>query len=274
MRAKEIEKVGILGCGWLGLPLAQQLVKLGFSVNGSTTQIAKREQIAATGARAFIVQCEEKHTSGLAAFLHEVDCLIITLPPGIRANPMRRFDRVIETIRTEALKHKIQKVIFTSSTSVYGKTEGIIKEDTPAAAVTKSGEQLLKCEQLLLNTPVFNTTIVRFGGLVGPNRHPIFTLAKREKLDNPTGKINYIHLDDCINLICRCLLSSSTVGVYNGVSPYHPSRKEYFTVMAKKAGLILPPFSDINGIDRMISSQKAERKLGMDFTVENLLTLN
>ena len=29
----------ILGCGWLGLPLAQQLVEDGHIVRGSTTQI-------------------------------------------------------------------------------------------------------------------------------------------------------------------------------------------------------------------------------------------
>ena len=30
-------KVAILGCGWLGLPLAIKLLKSGYHVNGSTT---------------------------------------------------------------------------------------------------------------------------------------------------------------------------------------------------------------------------------------------
>ena len=32
------QSISILGCGWLGLPLAQHLVQLGFSVNGSSTE--------------------------------------------------------------------------------------------------------------------------------------------------------------------------------------------------------------------------------------------
>ncbi|GAB3814760.1 hypothetical protein GCM10028895_08160 [Pontibacter rugosus] len=34
--------VSIMGCGWLGLPLAEQLVKQGYTVKGSTTTAAKQ----------------------------------------------------------------------------------------------------------------------------------------------------------------------------------------------------------------------------------------
>ena len=44
--------------------------------------------------------------------------------------------------------------------------------------------------------------------------------------------------------------------------------------MAKKAAIQLPPFKKQQGIIQTISSQKAEKNLGMRFTVENLLTLN
>ena len=37
------ETITILGCGWLGLPLAQTLVKEGYSVKGSTTTEDKLE---------------------------------------------------------------------------------------------------------------------------------------------------------------------------------------------------------------------------------------
>ena len=44
--------------------------------------------------------------------------------------------------------------------------------------------------------------------------------------------------------------------------------------MAKKAAIQLPPFKKGEGIIRTISSEKAEKNLGMCFAVENLLTLN
>ena len=62
--------------------------------------------------------------------------------------------------------------------------------------------------------------------------------------------------------------------IYNGVSPYHPTRINYYTEMAKKAAIQLPPFKKGEGIIRTISSEKAEKNLGMCFAVENLLTLN
>ena len=39
-------KISILGCGWLGLPLAKAIVENGFSVKGSTTS---SEKIATLG---------------------------------------------------------------------------------------------------------------------------------------------------------------------------------------------------------------------------------
>ena len=35
------DKIGIIGCGWLGLPLAKLFLKNGFLVKGSTTSKEK-----------------------------------------------------------------------------------------------------------------------------------------------------------------------------------------------------------------------------------------
>ena len=274
MSVENKKTIGILGCGWLGLPLAKQLVKDDFIVRGSSTQTSKLEKIRQTGAKAFIVRCKEDECAGLAAFLTSVDCLVIALPPRVRANPARRFDLVVQNIQKEIIAQRVEKVIFISSTAVYGETEGTIVESTPTAAVTSSGKQLVLCEQILLNSSAFETSVIRFGGLVGPNRHPIFTLAKRTQIDNPQGKINFIHLEDCIELIKRCIQYFQNSSIYNGVAPYHPSKINYYTEMAKKAAIQLPPFSQQQGIVRKISSKKAEKNLGLHFKVENLLTLN
>ena len=274
MSDQKHKTIGILGCGWLGLPLAKNLVELGYKVHGSTTQATKLKAIKQTGAKAFIVQCEENSCVGLVDFLTQVDYLIIALPPGIRANPNRRFDLIVDQIQQEVVRQGIIRVIFISSTAVYGATSGIINEETPTAAVSISGKQLILCEHLLLKNPAFATSIIRFGGLIGPNRHPIFSLAKRTKIDNPEGKINFIHLADCLALICRAIASFQGGSIYNGVSPYHPNRKAYYTKMALLAGIKLPPFSNEKGVDRIISAEKAEKELGLSFLVENLLTLN
>ncbi len=43
------QTVSILGCGWLGLPLAKALIKKGFIVKGSTTAEEHLEQLRTEG---------------------------------------------------------------------------------------------------------------------------------------------------------------------------------------------------------------------------------
>mgnify|MGYP003615968040 CR=1 FL=1 len=38
-------KISILGCGWLGFPLAQKLIETGYEVKGSTTSESKLEAL-------------------------------------------------------------------------------------------------------------------------------------------------------------------------------------------------------------------------------------
>ena len=45
----QTETITILGCGWLGLPLAQALTKEGFAVKGSTTKEDNLEEVEAGG---------------------------------------------------------------------------------------------------------------------------------------------------------------------------------------------------------------------------------
>ena len=47
------ETITILGCGWLGLSLAQALVKEGYAVKGSTTTEEKLEQLQYAGVEPF-----------------------------------------------------------------------------------------------------------------------------------------------------------------------------------------------------------------------------
>ena len=42
-------KISILGCGWLGFPLAKSLVEKGFSVKGSTTSENKLSILSTAG---------------------------------------------------------------------------------------------------------------------------------------------------------------------------------------------------------------------------------
>ncbi|MGO1586087.1 MAG: NAD(P)-binding domain-containing protein, partial [Mesonia sp.] len=53
-------KIAILGCGWLGFPLAQKLVKEGYHVKGTTTTSGKLEKLEEAGIQSFLISLTEE----------------------------------------------------------------------------------------------------------------------------------------------------------------------------------------------------------------------
>ena len=53
------KSVSIIGCGWLGLPLAEFLVQQGFHVRGSTTRAEKLKPLEEKGIEAFQITAGE-----------------------------------------------------------------------------------------------------------------------------------------------------------------------------------------------------------------------
>ena len=85
-------KISILGCGWLGLPLAKTLIKNGFSVNGSTTSVDKIPILKNIGISPFLLTLESTKVSGeIDAFLGDSTILIVNIPPKLRADNKENF---------------------------------------------------------------------------------------------------------------------------------------------------------------------------------------
>ena len=268
------KKIAVLGCGWLGLPLAKKLIGQGYEVKGSTTKKEKVAVLRSAGVAPYIVQCHEDKCDGIEPFLQDIEVVILTLPPGLRQNPKRRFDKVIANVKKQLERSTVQKVIFISSTSVYGNASGDITEETPTHPISESGKQLLRCEEILLTSSSFKTTVLRFGGLIGPQRHPIYALAKRPFIDNPHGYINFIHLDDCLQSLLAILEKQHERIIYNAVCPHFPTRESYYKTLAKIADVEIPPFIEQTTNKKRILSAKIQNALNVKFNVENLLTLN
>jgi len=239
--------IGVLGCGWLGLPLASSLVQDGYKIHGSTTTEQKFTQLIKEGIIPFKVSLKEDKIEGdISNFLQNVDILLVNIPPKLRGNRNGNYVQKIELLHREVKKSTVQKVVFISSTSVYGDIEGEVTEETIPQPSTESGRQLLACENIFLNDSYLQTTIVRFGGLIGPNRHPITMLSGKQNLSNGNAPINLIHLDDCIRIITLVITDSWWGKIVNGVYPKHPSKRNYYSSEAQKRGLQVPDYKASN----------------------------
>ncbi|MDR6845119.1 NAD(P)H-binding protein [Flavobacterium granuli] len=271
--------ISILGCGWLGLPLAKSLLTNGFSVKGSTTSEEKLTSLKSLGINPFLVSLDSKSITGaIEEFLDGSETLIINIPPQLRGKNSdittvneKIFVEKIKTLIPYIEKSAIENVLFVSSTSVYGEVDGTITEETIPKPDTESGKQLLEVESLLQNNPNFKTTILRFGGLIGKDRNPAKFLAGKTNLENPETPINFIHQEDCIGIIHKIITTNSWNEIYNGVSPFHPTRETYYTQKAIELILPLPQFDHSKpSIGKLILSDKVETVLGYAFIKNNL----
>lgn len=266
---EEKEKISILGCGWLGLPLAQKLLEKGYIVKGSTTSENKISILKEHKIKPFLVTLYEDKIEGcIQDFLNNSDILIVDIPPKLRSTTSENFVSKIKLLIAEIEKSSVQKVLFISSTSVYADVFPIeeITEKTPTNPETESGKQLVETEQLLLSNTTFETTILRFGGLIGEDRNPIVHLAGRENVTNAEAPINFIHHEDCIGIITAIVEKSVWNTVFNAVTPQHPTRKEYYTAKAKELKLTPPTFDkNITSIGKIVSNNKLVALLNYNF---------
>lgn len=215
----------------------------GFRVRGTTTSEEKLEKLQKEGIEPFYVRINENDILGdIKSFLDDLDLLIINIPPKLKRPPFENYVQKIRILQTAIEQSKVKNVLFVSSISVYGDNEGDITEETIPKPVTESAKQLLSAESLLLENEIFNTTIVRFGGLIDEKRHPVKFLSGKKGLTNGEELINLIHLKDCIGLIRKIIQDNYWNKVVNGVYPYHPTKHEFYTREAEKRGLLAPKY--------------------------------
>jgi nucleoside-diphosphate-sugar epimerase len=268
----KMTQISILGCGWLGLPLAEALLANEFLVKGSTTSESKLAILEKLAIQPFLIALsEDKPIGDFANFLKNSSILIIDIPPKLRGIEKENFVSKIKNIIPFVEKSTIENVLFVSSTSVYGEAKQTISENTTPKPDTESGKQLLEVELLLQSNPHFKTTILRFGGLIGEDRNPTKFMAGKVNIENPETPINFIHQEDCIGIIIKIIATDSWNEIYNGVSPFHPTRENYYTQKATELGLPLPQFDHSKpSVQKLILSDKVETVLGYNFIKTNL----
>ena len=92
-------KISILGCGWLGFPLAKALLSKGLSVKGSTTSSEKLATLEKAGITPFLITLSENKTTGnVTDFLENSEILIIDIPPKLRGSEKENFVAKIKNV--------------------------------------------------------------------------------------------------------------------------------------------------------------------------------
>ncbi|MXZ13405.1 MAG: SDR family oxidoreductase [Candidatus Dadabacteria bacterium] len=255
--------VSILGCGWLGEPLALYLKDAGFSVRGSVRDPEKLPALSEKGIEPYLIDIAPEINAERADEFFSSDVLFINFPPERRDDIETYHEKQIRNLIGAISNPRGKMVIFASSTSVYPNTNGVVREEDSLHPEKPSGKALLRVERLLMEQPGIDTTVIRFSGLIGYDRAPIKSIRRKKLVLNPDCPLNLIHRDDCIGIVKSVIDLDVRNTVLNATCDEHPTRREYYSREARKYGIPLPLFETESAPEyKIVSNEKLKETLG------------
>ncbi len=260
-------KISVIGCGWLGLPLAETLTKQGHQVLGSTTSVEKLSILESKQIIPVLLKLDPMPVGKGFNQLFQSEVAIINIPPRRKYNSPEFYEEQIKYLKYQLQQSSVKKVIFISSTSYYPNTNSIVDTDIlfdfekgSSKAVVKGEQQISQIEQDLI--------ILRCGGLMGKDRIPGKWFAGKSTKGGDNA-VNYIHIEDVISVISKLIEvwpQSNPQKVYNLVSPEHPKKKEVHSKMADKYNFAPPIW-----VEPSITSSKIVESDFKDFGLKSPL---
>ncbi len=261
-------KFSVLGCGWLGLPLAEFLVKKEFVVKGSTTSEEKLLLLKSKRIHPYLIEINNQRSNDAIEDFLQTDVLFVNVPFGKQRENRQAYVDLIAKIEQSS----VQKVIFVSSTSVYADTNSTITK-TAGFEINPAKQGLLDLENLFRGNKHFDCTVIRFSGLIGGSRNPGNFFKEGRIVKNGLAPVNLIHLKDCIHIVYTILEKKAWNQVFNASADSHPTRKEFYTAATLLANKT--PATFLEELDRfkIISNEPLKKALGYTFHYPDLMQL-
>jgi len=262
----ESEKQGsclIVGCGYVGKPLADSLFSDGWKVGAVVKSDQSRVALAEHSYQVFqgdvteasfwkhlepewdaVVYCPSTGGGGVAAYqqIHEV---------GLK--------NCLEWLSEEA------RLFYTSSTSVYGQTKGeLVDEASETAPASASARELVHAEQRVC---AMGQTVLRLGGIYGPERGVLLKrlLSGDALIPEQSPKwLNLIYRADIVTAIRHGMAGHLDAGaVYNVIDNEPASYQEIYAWLCERLQLPLPATGtpDYFGKRGMTNKRVANQKL-------------
>lgn len=258
--------ISILGCGWIGLPLAKVLLKKRFSVKGSTTTIEKTCVLSELGITPFLVDFKE---TIIPEGLLQSDIWVIAFPPQSRKTDSAWYWQAMERLSDYAHKYSVKKIIMLSSTSVYPDLPATMTENMELTEENCANISILKAENAILKLQNTAVCILRLGGLAGYDRIMARYFAGKEGLTGSQHPTNLVHRDDVLKVIAHLIEKEFKKELYNVCCLEHPTRKELYTYDCKRMHWPLPVFVQDKEVGKTVCSKKINQEV--EFTYLNPL---
>jgi nucleoside-diphosphate-sugar epimerase len=273
----------IIGCGYVGVPLGAELVRLGHEVHGLRRNPSSQPELEAAGIRPLFADITQPAT--LASLPREFDWVVHCVAAGgdeanYRQTYLEGTRRLLEWLAASPPK----KFLYTGSTSVYGQTDSSqVKESSPAEPSAETAKVLVETEKTLLDAfqqSKFPAIILRVAGIYGPGRGHLFRQFMKNEArmqGNGARLLNMIHRDDLVGCVIAALKSGRPGEIYNVVDDEPVSQKNFLEWLAATLGKYPPPSVPEDSLEdrkrgvtnKKVSNRKLKMELGYQFKHPN-----
>jgi nucleoside-diphosphate-sugar epimerase len=203
----------IAGCGDVGSRLASQLLVQDWTVYGLRRSVSKLPAgVLGVAGDLFSGACPADWPATPLDYLVYSAAATDHDEAGYRMAYIDGLRNVLSWLEQHGQKPR--RLLFVSSSSVYGQQNGEwIDETSPTQATGYSGRLMLEAEQLALQSGI-PATVVRLTGIYGPGREWLLTQVRQgyRVVTDPPLYGNRIHADDAAGLMAY-LLRAEAQGV-------------------------------------------------------------
>ena len=253
----------IVGCGFLGWPLALRWVATGDRVFAMTRSESRADQFSAKGLSPVVADITKPGILKTAiADLPPIDTIVFAVGMD-RSQYNDIYDVYVEGLRrfVDSYPHPIKHLIYVSSTGVYGDFGGDwVNEASETNPAREGGKACLAAEALLAESTE-NWTVLRMAGLYGGQRVPTKSLIEKRDWErlSPSGYLNLIHQTDAVAAIDAAAQIKPMKEVILCSDGKPPVRGDYYQYIANNFGLGEIPWPEQATLDPNSRSANSKR---------------
>lgn len=240
MATNDVRVVVVIGAGDLGSRVAQLRAAMGEQVFALRRRVPEAED----GAGLNWLAADLVSGSGLDALPATPDAVVVAVAPDERSEAAYRALYVDGVARALARFRTLPRLVFVSSTAVYGDDAGEwIDEDTAPSPPVFNGQVLLEAEAGAVRF-ASQATVLRLSGLYGPGRD----FLRRSALQASAGRrhwSNRIHIDDAAAAVSLLLNVPAPPALLLGNDDAPALQWQVMNFLRAPAGL--PPLPEPDG---------------------------
>lgn len=240
----------IAGCGYAGHRVARAWKARGLEVHAMTRSAEKAAQLTIDGIQPIV--------SDLAATtvptLPDVDVVLWSVGFERSSGSSRHaiwidgLGRLLNALPVRSDENP-RRILYTSSTSVYGNGHGMdVDENSVPNPTAEGGQACVAAEAILQEYSLqcsASVSILRLAGIYGPHRllRRVEDLRSNTPITSPPDEwLNLIHVDDAVTAMDAVSRMESPPSLMNVVGNKSTTRGDYYRTLAKLANAPAPTF--------------------------------